>query len=381
MKTLDLLENHEQQQLDLLMYLNDLGGHATKKKILTHFDIGEYLLKKILNQLQELEKLTKNAFTINIDKQNISLQIKANFSIDDISHLIITQSSKYILLENLFVDGSLQSRKICQKKNFSHTVYLKKIKELNQLLEKFGLTIHNNQLVGSELQIRFFFTTFFGTFNPPIHILNFKYNQHTQESADKIQTILTDSQSEYNYKREILSIYLAITKKRYAQRNRQDSQATHNPYLATICEKQQQTMTNLVKQTEFFTHINTIMSEFLVDYSHSVLPHETLITILFIMGNEMILANSKVAKELKPIEKQIETSTIDLFKNFVAFRKNTILTNERNEKKQAFINQYLTYNFYQPIYLQRKRDKYQELHKEKHPIADYFILKEYKKNS
>lgn len=45
--------------------------------------------------------------------------------------------------------------------NISESSVFRKIKELNQLLEEFGLQIKNGQLYGEELQIRYFYYELF----------------------------------------------------------------------------------------------------------------------------------------------------------------------------------------------------------------------------
>lgn len=160
MRKFDLLEKLEVYQIDILIYLSNVGGTATKKELLQHLNIGDYFLLKLLEELMTSAKKSNDRFSIEINKQTIVFQTKPDYSLHTLYNELIMHAPKYIILEELLLYGTIDAKRLCKKIGISHSTYFRKINELNVLLNEFDLTIQNGVLLGSELQIRFFMSLF-----------------------------------------------------------------------------------------------------------------------------------------------------------------------------------------------------------------------------
>ncbi len=74
---------------------------------------------------------------------------------------LLQESLKFKMLVYLLEHQQVSIIRLATAFNISESSVFRKIKELNQLLEEFGLQIKNGQLYGEELQIRYFYYELF----------------------------------------------------------------------------------------------------------------------------------------------------------------------------------------------------------------------------
>lgn len=82
-------------------------------------------------------------------------------SLEKILLFLLQESLKFKMLVYLLEHQQVSIVRLATAFNISESSVFRKIKELNQLLEEFGLQIKNGQLYGEELQIRYFYYELF----------------------------------------------------------------------------------------------------------------------------------------------------------------------------------------------------------------------------
>lgn len=216
MRKFDLLEKLEVYQIDLLIHLSNVGGTATKKDLLRHLNIGDYFLFKLIDGLMTSAKKSNNRFSIEVNKQTITFQTTPEYSLHTLYNELIVYSPKYKILEELLRCGTIDVTRVCEKIGISHSTYFRKINELNSLLKEFDLTIQNGSLLGSELQIRFFYVSLYMVADPKHQLKIPNIDPRIYETINTIQQILDSPLSFFSRKK--LVVYFSLLKRRNAQK-------------------------------------------------------------------------------------------------------------------------------------------------------------------
>ena len=319
MRKFDLLEKLEVYQIDLLIYLSNVGGKATKKELLHHLDIGSYFLSKLIEELITLAKKSNGRFSINTSKHTISFQTKPDYSLHTLFNELIVHAPKYKILEELLLCGAIDVTRLCEKIGISNSTYFRKINELNNLLTEFDLSIQNAVLLGSELQVRHFYVSLYLVTDPKHQLKVPNIDPRIYETVNAIQQILDGQFSIFTRKKII--IYLSLLKRRNAQKNIQN----HSEQALFFNNKSdihgQRRFVVALKRTHLFKKMHKILGTFLVYYSFKMLPSETVLLLLFMIGEDVIPANSPCLKELDLIEEYSNFFIRTLKQEFFDFMK------------------------------------------------------------
>jgi hypothetical protein len=339
MKKQDLLERLEVYQIDLLVYLVHAGGTATKRELLAHLNISDYFFIKIIDNLQFLSKKSEHRFSIEITKQTITFHTKPDYSLHILYNEFISSAPKYKILKELFLSGTINIARLCEKINISHSTYFRKIGELNQLLKEFDLSIQNSCLTGTELQIRFFYISLYSIIDFDESFDTYHTDPRIHEAVNQLQEALGRPLST-NAKKKLTG-YLSILKRRYAQKHivisaDQDSLF----YYETNLHNQKSFLASL-KNTELFKKFNAILKEFLTYYSFKSSNIETIWLILYIIGEDLVPARSYFLKELEHIEKQHAFLIFQLKEEFLLFLKRYYSNTNLDKIHNATFHYYL----------------------------------------
>ncbi|MGX7149852.1 helix-turn-helix domain-containing protein [Enterococcus ureasiticus] len=340
MRKFDLLEKLEVYQIDILIYLSNVGGTTTKKELLRHLDIGNYFLSKLLEELMTSAKKSNDCFSIEVNKHTIIFQTKPDYSLHTLYNELIIHAPKYTILEELLLCGTIDVTRLCEKIGISHSTYFRKINELNILLNEFDLTIQNGSLLGSELQIRFFYVSLYSVTDPKHQLKAPNVDPRIYETANHIQQLLGSPMSVLARKK--LIIYLSLLKRRNAQKTIPDFSELE-PFFnnkSDICS--QKRFVNALKNSRLFKKINETLGSFLVYYSFKMPPDEIILLLLFMLGEDIIPANSHCLKELDLIERYSRFFIQTLNNEFFDFMKtcypNTCLNNYHRSTLQYYLN-------------------------------------------
>ncbi|EOL50898.1 helix-turn-helix domain-containing protein [Enterococcus caccae] len=340
MRKFDLLEKLEVYQIDLLIYLSKVGGTATKKEVLQHLGIGDYFLAKLIESLTTLAKKSDYRFSVEVSKYTITVQTKSDYSLHTLYNELIVHAPMYKILEELLLCGSIDTTRLCEKIGVSYSTYFRKINELNNLLFEFDLSIQNGYLLGSELQIRFFYVSLYSVTDPKHHLKIPNIDPRIYETVNSIQHILGSSLS--NLARKKLIIYLSLLKRRNAQKKIQNFSEKESFFNNKSDIDSQKKFVNALKKTHLFIKINQALGSFLVYYSFKMLPSETILLLLFMLGEEIIPANSHCLKELDLVERYSNFFIRALNQEVLDFMKkkypNTSLTHTHDSTLRYYLN-------------------------------------------
>jgi hypothetical protein len=335
----DLLEKMEMYQLDLLIYIINAGGSATKKELLAHLKIGDYILTKVTESLITYANDSSNGFTLEVTKHSIRFQTKPDYSIHTLFNKLIVHAPKYRILEELQLCGTVDPIRLCEKIGISHSTYFRKINELNYLLKEFDLSIQNGYLLGSELQIRFFYVSLhlITDSKEPLKLPNI--DPRIYDSVNEIQAILGSPLSFLS--RRKLIIYLSLLKRRNAQKNISDYSDQAPFFNNKTGITNQKKFIRSLKTTTLFKKINKVLTSFLVYYSFKMLPNETTLLLLFLLGEEIIPIHSYFLKELDSIEKSSNLFVLTLNEEFIVFMKQIYPHAQLSKRHLTMLNYYL----------------------------------------
>lgn len=347
MRKFDLLEKLEVYQIDLLMYMSSVGGTATKKELLDHLEISDYFLSKLIEGLMTSAKRSNDCFSIHTNKTAISIQTEPDFSLHSLYNEWVISAPKYKILEELLLFGAIDVARLCEKIGISHSTYFRKLNELNGLLDEFDLSIQNGVLVGSELQIRFFYVTFYLVTNSK-HQLHFPtIDPRVYETVNSLQQVLGSKVS--GLARKKLIFYLSLVKRRHAQKNISDYKE-REPFFSNLSDiRTQKKFIRLLKSTDLFKKTNQALGVFLVYYSFKMSPNETVLLLLFMLGEEIIPATSQCLNELDTIEKNSGLLIHTLNTEFLKFMKKRYPTSDLNEQQRSVLHYYLNATSYQQL--------------------------------
>ncbi|MBO0447808.1 hypothetical protein IGJ55_003286 [Enterococcus sp. AZ170] len=359
MRKFDLLEKVEVYQIDLLIYLSNVGGTATKKELLAHLNIGDYFLSKLIEGLATLAKKSNGCFSIEVNKQTITFQTKPDYSLHTLYNEMIIHAPMYRILEELLLYGTIDTSRLCEKIGISYSTYFRKLNELNNLLAEFDLSIQNGYLLGSELQIRFFFTSLYLVTDPKHQLKVPNIDPRIYETVNSIQQILGTPISFLARKK--LIIYLSLLKRRNAQKIIQDYNKQDFFFSNKTAINSQKRFIEALRKTHLFKRIDQVLGLFLVYYSFKMLPSETILLLLFMLGEEIIPANAHCLKELDLIERYSNFFIRTLNQKFLKFMKEIYPDTCLNHTHSSILHYYLTSTGYHHLIFKGHIDYYWEL--------------------
>jgi hypothetical protein len=340
MKKQDLLEKHEVYQINLLAYLVHVGGTATKRELVAHLNISDYFFMKTIDNLQFFSKKTGYRFSIEITNQMITFHTKPDYSLHNLYNELISNAPKYKILKELFLSGTINIARLCEKLNISHSTYFRKISELNQLLKEFDLSIQNSCLTGSELQIRFFYVSLYSIIDFDKPFDTYHTDPRIRETVKQFQQALGRPLST-NAKKKLTN-YLSILKRRYAQKNIIISADQNSLFYHETNLQNQKSFLASLQNTELFQKFNKILKEFLTYYSFKSSSIETIWLMLYIIGEDLVPARSYFLTELKHIEEQHTFLIFQLKEEFLLFLKRHYANTDLEKIHNATFHYYLT---------------------------------------
>lgn len=156
----ELLNDWDQKIMEFLRYLTQKGSHATKKEVAKKLSLTRPTLLKLVADIQKIFE-SMNGFNLTASTLEYHLHIDLTQNLGFITKYLLLYSRKYKILKEIFDQDNVNINYFCDSNGLSVATYYAEIKELNELLAEFDLIIKNNQIHGSELQIRHFFSSLF----------------------------------------------------------------------------------------------------------------------------------------------------------------------------------------------------------------------------
>lgn len=159
----DFLEKPFDYMTDILLYIYNNGGMATKTELVKTFHISLPTLNEYLNSLRVFfeQNNLHQSIHLNMDGEKIYLEKEATFQTKHIVFLFLEKSIKFQLILRLFSNGEITGEYFQANYAISSATYYRKVTELNILLDEFNIKIKRGKLFGEEKQIRYFLFNFF----------------------------------------------------------------------------------------------------------------------------------------------------------------------------------------------------------------------------
>ena len=151
-----LLEKHEESLLTLIRELLLKHKNASMQTLSDSLHLSRASLENLLNEIPYLGHRLGAEMMIVRTNHAISLKTETSFNLDEVINFLIKESLNYRLL-CLLENNRLTSYQLADSLFISEATLFRKIKNLNSLLSEFGLEIKNNQIIGEELQIHYFY--------------------------------------------------------------------------------------------------------------------------------------------------------------------------------------------------------------------------------
>ncbi|MGF2188996.1 helix-turn-helix domain-containing protein [Vagococcus fluvialis] len=209
-----LLDKREATQLKLLKELMLSNGKGTISLMAKKLKVSKVSLESYIEDLHDVLEAYNGDIKLIEEGANLSLSMTNTFSMTQVETDFYLNGIKYQILNYLFHHREFSPVFLSNELLISESTLFRKIKELNQVLKEFEISIWQGKLVGEESQIRYFYFQF--------------YWYLTESKKDK----LTNSETTYlgmiekalglNLSFESqkkVSLWMSITKKRVAVAN------------------------------------------------------------------------------------------------------------------------------------------------------------------
>ena len=161
MKIEALLERKEQLQILILRNLVLQGGTASINGLREHVQLSKTSFDQYLEDIELIGRMMGKKVEVQRNEYQALLVLDEDVSLEKILLFLLQESLKFKMLVYLLEHQQVSIIRLATAFNISESSVFRKIKELNQLLEEFGLQIKNGQLYGEELQIRYFYYELF----------------------------------------------------------------------------------------------------------------------------------------------------------------------------------------------------------------------------
>jgi hypothetical protein len=161
MKLDDLLDKKEALQVEIVRQFLFHDGKINKQKLAKKVNLTQNALKEYLMEITLLCQPLGAYFEIKQVDKEWQLDFSSDINLDKIIMTYLRHSLAFQILEFVFKNKKFSTFQLTQEFNSSEATIFRKLRELNQVLKDFNVGIKNGQLVGDELQIRYFYYQLF----------------------------------------------------------------------------------------------------------------------------------------------------------------------------------------------------------------------------
>lgn len=218
MKVEHFLEKNEVREITIFKQLVLNNGILSYGKMLDYLGVSKASLENDLESITSRIDIFDKQIQVLYDGQNIELKMSDDCSLQHIYRLYLDQSIKMEIINYLFKYKEFSITKLTQKLAISESSLFRKIKELNSHLKEFRLKIRNGQLVGEELQIRYFYFQFYYYIEDKTTLINSLSDNQITQTVHSLENFLQVTIVPET--RERLTIWLIISKSRATNKNK-----------------------------------------------------------------------------------------------------------------------------------------------------------------
>lgn len=212
-----LLDKKEALQVNIIRLLLCQTQTTTKQALAQKVKLTQNALKEYLFDIVSTCQSLGQHFDITTEEKTLAIQFSSDINFDKIVIAYVNQSLAYQILRFILEHKKVSIFQLSNEFNSSEATIFRKLRDINQILKPFHIKIKNGQLVGDELQIRYFYYCLFSIVD-------------TEFSSDDISVshLMANIQPEFRYtfskvalKR--LSCWLFVTRFRLSVANHENS--------------------------------------------------------------------------------------------------------------------------------------------------------------
>lgn len=163
MDLFSLLEKNHQVQITILRFLIDENKATKVSTVMKGLSISRFVFDNNIEELYQNVEFLDLGLTIDFDsdQDTIIVRRKADSTLERLYFHYLSQSIDYKLLMYLFLHPKFSMPKLANYLSLGEAATYRRIKKINQLLAEFEITIKMGTILGSELQICYFFYELF----------------------------------------------------------------------------------------------------------------------------------------------------------------------------------------------------------------------------
>lgn len=152
-----LLDKKEGLQITIIRLLLWQTKKTTKQELAKEVKLTQNALKDYLLDIVTTCQSLGHHFEITIEEKVLEMQFSTDINFDKIVIAYVNQSLAYKILRFILEHKKVSIYQLSDEFNSSEATIFRKLRDINQLLKPFHIKIKNGQLVGDELQIRYFY--------------------------------------------------------------------------------------------------------------------------------------------------------------------------------------------------------------------------------
>jgi hypothetical protein len=292
MKIEVFLDKREGTQLEIIRQLLFYEGKMTKKALAEEVSLTQNALEGYLADIVQRCQPLGEHFEIRSNSKTVQLDFSSDINLDKILLAYLDASLGYQILRFVFEHKKFSTFQLTQEFNSSEATIFRKLRDLNQALQTFDIGIKNGQLIGDELQIRYFYYQLF-------LLIDSGFSSHDLEVRrlmTRLQADFHQSFSKIALKR--LSCWLFVTRHRLQVAN------SENARLAQIQHS--------FEADQLYQRLNQMISEYFRETTSYVGKDEGAMFYCFLITFDM-LGEDNFARYDLTRRKKISTAMLDTY--------------------------------------------------------------------
>ena len=155
------LDKKEATQIDIIRQLLFHAGKMPSKALAEQVGLTQNALKDYLADIVQMCQTLGERFELTLEAKEVRLAFSSDINLNKILLTYLNSSLGYQILEFVFKHKKFSTFQLTQEFSSSEATIFRKLRDLNNSLRIFNIGIKNGQLVGDELQIRYFYYQFY----------------------------------------------------------------------------------------------------------------------------------------------------------------------------------------------------------------------------
>ncbi|MGM0172956.1 helix-turn-helix domain-containing protein [Enterococcus sp. DIV0800] len=296
----ELLNKWDQKIIQFIVSLRQNGYRLSKKEVTRELSLTRPTLIKLVKDINSIF-CALEGYKLVIKNDYYILEMSLENNLRDLFIYLLGDSRKFQIISEIFTKTTINVNYFCDTHQISRHTYYSELKEINILLTEFNLKIADNRLRGSEMQIRYFYTSLFSkTYEKKV------IDQISQEylSAHFIEEFAKRFQVDFGHSSYYeLGLYFYITTKRYDRKENQKVVLEDGFANRTYALKKRNLFIHHLADSAVIEEINDIIRRNYARHHWLNNKNEQLFLLFFLMGHYDSSTHSLLYEEIVKIER------------------------------------------------------------------------------